>query len=410
MDDASKVLGGLLEKKLSDPMRAIDLDGESENALAVLRDNLKLVELYNNIADENNNKITAFKQSLVTVRPLASIQAELNIANDKKRRFSQVPAELCAAYQAGLARKSALEAQKQDIRRELDAVSAEHLEKHMSSINDCLEKYGASFRLNKLIHSHAGGRPNSTFIIQINNEEVKTDGPDNEPSLKTALSTGDKTTLAFAFFIALAMNDGELNKKVVWIDDPISSLDYYRRGNTTKQIGSLFERAEQGFVLSHDADFLSEIWNGYGSHPRTAHEIMRRGSESAIIAWDVARHAETEQKLRVVTLQKYVDDGITDGVTLLGIVQSIRPMLEHAYKAQYPKEFPSSSTLGEFIGTVGSSADGYLVNMLGRLDELKEVNDYIVRYSSHDPSSTTSMLIDTELQNYAKRALTLMRA
>ena len=78
--------------------------------------------------------------------------------------------------------------------------------------------------------------------------------------LKNCLSDGEKTALAFAYF--LSKFDNEINTEtkvkeaVVVIDDPISSLDDNRLYSTAHLIWSNFKEVKQLIVLSHNFLFL----------------------------------------------------------------------------------------------------------------------------------------------------------
>jgi wobble nucleotide-excising tRNase len=77
--------------------------------------------------------------------------------------------------------------------------------------------------------------------------------------LKNCLSDGEKTALAFAYFLSKYENEISTSKRadsVVIIDDPISSLDDNRLYSTAHLISSNFDDAKQLIVLSHNFLFL----------------------------------------------------------------------------------------------------------------------------------------------------------
>ncbi len=100
---------------------------------------------------------------------------------------------------------------------------------------------------------------------------------------KIILSDGEKTTLAFAYFLArlkLFYKKENLKKLVVVIDDPISSLDEQRIYNTTclvakinqelarEKLSNEKEKA-QVFVLTHNHTFMARLINMMvGKHAR----------------------------------------------------------------------------------------------------------------------------------------------
>ncbi|GAA9287405.1 AAA family ATPase [Helicobacter pylori] len=100
---------------------------------------------------------------------------------------------------------------------------------------------------------------------------------------KIILSDGEKTTLAFAYFLArlkLFYKKEDLKNLVVVIDDPISSLDEQRIYNTTclvakinqelarEKLSNGKEKAEkvQVFVLTHNHTFMARLINMIGKH------------------------------------------------------------------------------------------------------------------------------------------------
>ncbi len=96
------------------------------------------------------------------------------------------------------------------------------------------------------------------------------------------LSDGEKTTLAFAYFLArlkLFYKKENLKNLVVVIDDPISSLDEQRIYNTSYIVAKINqelagealkdgEDKAQVFVLTHNHTFMARLINMVGRHAR----------------------------------------------------------------------------------------------------------------------------------------------
>ncbi len=98
------------------------------------------------------------------------------------------------------------------------------------------------------------------------------------------LSDGEKTTLAFAYFLArlkLFYKKEDLKDLVVVIDDPISSLDEQRIYNTSYIVAKINQELAgealkdeedkvQVFVLTHNHTFMARLINmvGVGKHAR----------------------------------------------------------------------------------------------------------------------------------------------
>lgn len=80
-------------------------------------------------------------------------------------------------------------------------------------------------------------------------------------SLKNSLSEGEKTCLAFAYFLSKLDSDlfhdpSLVVRSVVVIDDPVSSLDEERLHSTAQIIARKFKDVGQLFILSHNLQFL----------------------------------------------------------------------------------------------------------------------------------------------------------
>ncbi|WQT61972.1 AAA family ATPase [Helicobacter pylori] len=95
------------------------------------------------------------------------------------------------------------------------------------------------------------------------------------------LSDGEKTTLAFAYFLArlkLFYKKEDLKNLVVVIDDPISSLDEQRIYNTSYIVAKINQELAgealkdedkvQVFVLTHNHTFMARLINMVGKHVR----------------------------------------------------------------------------------------------------------------------------------------------
>ncbi|GAA9076509.1 AAA family ATPase [Helicobacter pylori] len=113
------------------------------------------------------------------------------------------------------------------------------------------------------------------------------------------LSDGEKTTLAFAYFLArlkLFYKKEDLKNLVVVIDDPISSLDEQRIYNTTCLVAKINqelareklsneENKAQVFVLTHNHTFMARLINMIGKHARYL-QLERHQGQLKIVCKD----------------------------------------------------------------------------------------------------------------------------
>ncbi len=118
---------------------------------------------------------------------------------------------------------------------------------------------------------------------------------------KIILSDGEKTTLAFAYFLVrlkLFYKKKDLKNLVVVIDDPISSLDEQRIYNTTCLVAKINqelareklsneENKAQVFVLTHNHTFMARLINMIGKHARYF-QLERHQGQLKIVCKDKA--------------------------------------------------------------------------------------------------------------------------
>ncbi len=116
---------------------------------------------------------------------------------------------------------------------------------------------------------------NEDYRIVLNSDALE------NSKAKMILSDGEKTTLAFAYFLArlkLFYKKEDLKNLVVVIDDPISSLDEQRIYSTSdivakinqELVGEALEKDEEAqvFVLTHNHTFMARLINMVGKNAR----------------------------------------------------------------------------------------------------------------------------------------------
>ncbi len=116
---------------------------------------------------------------------------------------------------------------------------------------------------------------NEDYRIVLNSDALE------NSKAKMILSDGEKTTLAFAYFLARLKSfykKEDLKNLVVVIDDPISSLDEQRIYSTSdivakinqELVGEALEKDEEAqvFVLTHNHTFMARLINMVGKNAR----------------------------------------------------------------------------------------------------------------------------------------------
>lgn len=246
-----------LEKKQKDPNADCDLS--QFNAFASELAGLKTaIEAYNTavaaFAEKAKQYVTNLPKSDV-----ASIRAALAKEQKIKMWFAPEWKKWATDYPAARKDADALLTQKNVKQKELEDYSKSIFDKYQTRINELLLSLGADFAITGLT-GKTDDRANESYtdfgFLILGKKIPLTAHQDDEPCFKNTLSEGDKSTLAFAFFIAALEKLPELDKQIVVFDDPLSSLDENRREATARLLLALSPNVNQLNVFTHMRDFL----------------------------------------------------------------------------------------------------------------------------------------------------------
>jgi wobble nucleotide-excising tRNase len=365
---------------------------------------------------ELNGRLQAVNTTIALVKEraaaanLATLKAELAKLKTIKARYSAEAAPLCDAYLAEKAAKSTTEDLRDQARAALDAYRQNIFPAYELAINDYLRRFNAGFRLSHVSSVNTRGGSACTYSVLINNIPVAIAGGNGVgPSFRNTLSSGDRNTLALAFFFASLERDQALNRKIVVIDDPITSLDEHRSLTTVQEMRRLAGVVDQVIIMSHSKPFLCALWKGSDAAARSALKIARDGAGSTLAVWDVSEDCITEHDRRHNLMRSYLDTN--NAADERSVAAALRPMLEQFMRVAYPEAFPPEFLLGNFleicrqrVGTAGellSAAD---------IAELRSLLDYGNMFH-HDtnPAWQTAIINDAELIDFCRRTLAFTR-
>ncbi len=151
----------------------------------------------------------------------------------------------------------------------------EAINSYLKALN--LPKYSLHEDYRIVLNSDALENSKAEMILENSEAEMILENSEAE----MILSGGEKTTLAFAYFLArlkLFYKKEDLKDLVVIIDDPISSLDEQRIYNTSDIVAKINqelagealkdEDKAQVFVLTHNHTFMARLINMVGKHVR----------------------------------------------------------------------------------------------------------------------------------------------
>lgn len=400
-----------LDRKAANPSDMVAEDAPLVAAVRDYADAAKRLADHNSAISTANGAIGELKKQAASTQA-ETLEAELRRLRNMEIRSTAEVSTLVTTLRDARAAKKKLEETKRAKRTALETTAAKVLETYQSEINRLLEAFGANFSIINARPSFAGGKASSTYQLELNKTKLDTGDagtPRGKPCFRTALSTGDKSTLALAFFLA-RLEQEDLSGRCVVIDDPLSSFDSFRIACTQQEIVRPSGRAAQLVVLSHDAFFLKSVLDEADKKTAASLQVVREGKTHVLRPWDVADYFLREAHHEYFLLRQYYADGPPDSGDLTSIARAIRPYLEGHLRHRYPDEFKATEWLGDFIAKVrAATSPSPLARLLSRLTELEALNDYSKKFH-HTSSPPASRPNDSELRPWVNRAITFVQA
>lgn len=402
----------LLRRKLDNPTLALQCNEEVTAALADYDESRQLVEAHKATIQSANLKIGDIKKRAASATE-QDLMFKLRQVGNAKLRHTDIMAAKVANLVKLRAEKATLDKQKAELRAGLSQDAKKQWERYQDGVNRWLKQFGANFEVVNAKASFPGGKPNSSYQLKVNNialdlGDAKT--PRGTPCFRTALSTGDKHTLAMAFFLTKLESDGCASKVVV-IDDPMSSLDTFRRAATLQALAGVAEKAAQLILLSHDQAFLAEFEH-YLHQPVHALELRMRNQGPMLAPWKIDEFHRSLWNRSFVVLQRFLDNNENDGghfVSPETARSETRLYLEHELRTRFPASFSTTDSLGTMCGKIREAQPGDpLVSHQGTtLAEFDALNEYT--NSSHH-ASRLPPTTQTEARTYVTRAIALVQS
>lgn len=339
---------------------------------------------YNAAVDTCNSSINEQKTAANQVSNINALKKELSDLEARKKRFEPDVMQACKDYRDVCAAKATHEGKKAAAREQLDQHCLQIIRTYEQAINDYLDQFNAGFKITNSRHLYTGGTPSSHYQIEINSSAVDLGHAQTQPgtpSFKTTLSSGDRSALALAFFLAAIKQGSGIANKIVILDDPFTSQDRFRRTCTQQLIRQLAADAKQVIVLSHDPHFLKLIWEGQCPADVRVLQMCCAGDGTIIEECDIEAETQSIYLKNYATLLDFYRD--RKGAPL-AVARSIRPFIEGWLRAHFPGRFPPDQWLGDFIGKIRNAPDtDGLFHAKPDLAKIEAINDYSKRFH-HD--------------------------
>lgn len=367
--------------------------------------------------------VAALSDALVATRPqidivkerataadIAALQSDLSKLKAVEARYSPEIAPLCDDYIQEKTNKAATELLRDTARAALNQYREQVFPAYETAINTYLQRFNAGFRLDRVRSVDLRTGSSCIYYVLINRVAVPLSaGAAGEPSFRNTMSTGDRNTLALAFFFASLDRDPNLNQKVIVLDDPITSLDEHRLQSTIEVLRRLVNNVAQVILLSHSKHFLCDVWQGADITLRSACQIVRGNPGSTLDNWDVNQDCITEHDHRHAKVRDYIRNSV--GADQRAVASALRPILESFMRVAYPQWFPPGTLLGPFIyrcrQQVGTANE---IMSSTYVEELQALLVYANKFH-HDTNAAwqTAIINDHELLDFSQRTLDFTR-
>ncbi|ORE91673.1 Hypothetical protein ATO13_18815 [Stappia sp. 22II-S9-Z10] len=405
MENAAAGLDQAFQNKQEDLVSPID-DGVYEALACQWDEGRAAVVAY-------NDEVAAFARRIEDVRRaqasanLDTLKSELALLQARRKRHEAAVAAIVDERKSLLCKQEGLKAQKEELRSKLTAHTNRVTSTLGTTINAYLDRLGAGFQIDYQPPNYKGKEPAAAYSILINRAAVPPRADDiAAPSFKNTLSSGDKSVLALALFLATVNSDASLAETIVVLDDPFTSMDDFRRTFTVNEINKLTVRAAQVIVLSHELGFLRLLWDRIDQTKITSCAIQTGAPGIAsLAAFDLEKATQPRNDTERMKMIKFID--ATEGEP--GEIRALlRKVLEHFYRNGDPELFAPDEMLDGIIRKLQTAPADHRYK--GAVDDLGEINFYTRNF--HHAPVAGSVLESTsveELKTYCRRVRDLTR-
>lgn len=335
--DRLKILKNNIQSELENKKKNLDA-----NIDITLFDDMsaELISLKESIAAYNKSVFTFTEKTKTYLTNLPksdidTLRKELIKEREIEKCFKPEWREWASKYKAAQRDTRDLKKKKDAKQKELEDYTKTIFSNYQKRINELLLTLGTDFKIADLT-GKTDERANESYsdfgLFILDNKIPLTARQDDSPCFKNTLSEGDKSTLAFAFFIAALEKFSDLKEQIIVLDDPLSSLDETRREATARVLLDLSSKIKQLCVFTHKRDFLWMLCDKMPSN-----SVLRVRSDkkngSSLEPFDVEEDRKGEYAKMIEDMQRYIDEDF--GPTPDMLQGNIRKIFEVVLKTKY---------------------------------------------------------------------------
>ncbi len=296
------------------------------------------------------------------------------------------------------------------IQRELGEYSKNIFDKYVEVLNEKLKFFTPYIEIKKFSKTMGSGNQYVSYFLLVSGHQVGfEENSAVRASFKYTLSEGDKSALAFSFFLA-KLHFTTISDKIIVFDDPISSFDYARKNSTINQLFKLSKECNQLITLTHDINFAKDLCKRFSYSKVKSLKIVRQGTNNVIATHDIEKETLSGVFKDIEVLNNHIIYGSNTDLEKREVIRCIRPILEGILRIKFFRDIKFNEWLGDVIRKVNESKEGErLFRLKPLVDEISEINDYSKGFHHSDSTSAWGEVInDEELLIYVNRTLKLI--
>lgn len=247
------------------------------------------------------------------------------------------------------------------------------------------------------------------YKVDIDNTAIGTSKPKlpTDPSIGETLSTGDRNTLALAFFFSSILKEENLDDIIVIVDDPVSSLDDQRSLATVQELREISSKVGQLIILSHKQSFLDKMLKRVNRAECLSLAMIHTGNGSTIQGWNIGQASNAEQSQRQCLLEKYAKDKIGNP---RAVAEAIRPFLEEFLEVSCASHYSTGQQIGPFLNECKQKFDTE-DEILDRnvIAAMLNIFEYAHQFKHNLHDAEGGNINSDELRSYVRRALDIVK-
>lgn len=310
------------------------------------------------VLEEYNSEVTIFTEKAnqyvadLPKSDIASIRQSLANEQEIKKRFAPEWKSWASAYPPAKKELDDLQIQKNTKQKKLESYSKSIFDTYQTRINELLDNLGTDFAITGLTGKtdERANESYSDFGFLILQQIVPlTTRQDEAPCFKNTLSEGDKSTLAFAFFVATLEKQPGLERQIVVFDDPLSSLDETRREATARLLLALSPKVMQLNIFTHKRDFLHMLCDKMPDNKTLRLRFDKKdGTRFAVL--DIEEDRKGDHARLIESMERYLDEDY--GPTTESMQGNLRKLFETVLKTKYYRVLASGIKAKHGLGTL----------------------------------------------------------